>query len=116
LDPRSLRVQIQLREVVQHINSDATDFHEFIFRKSTRPRSCIDIAANGGYGRNRCEALKNFRRADVAGMNNMFAALQRLKSFRSQWAVRVGDDAEEDRSSQFSVLSSQFSVLNFFQT
>jgi hypothetical protein len=44
-------------------------------------------------------------------MNNVLHALQRSHCLRAKQAVRVGDDADEDGGSQFSVLSSQFSVL-----
>jgi hypothetical protein len=107
----SCRFQIELRQIVQHINGNAAELNNLSLGQLARPRFNIDIAANRGDRRKRRELVKNLRRANVACVNDVLRPAQRLQRFRTKQPVRVGDDADEEGGSQFSVLSSQFSVL-----
>jgi hypothetical protein len=51
-ESRSLGFQVKLRKIVQNIDGDAAEFDDFRFRKFARPRRLVDIAPDGGYGRN----------------------------------------------------------------
>ena len=99
---------IQLRQIVQYVDGNSADFKHLSFWQLARPRSFVDVAPDGcnwGDGRERFEDL---RRAYVAGMNDVFGAAQGFDGLRPQQAVRVGDDTDEDGSSQFSVRSSRY--------
>jgi hypothetical protein len=50
--------------------------------------------------------IENFRGADVAGVNDVFGSAQGFERFGSKQAVGVGNDADEDGSSQSFDLSS----------
>jgi len=108
-ESRCLGLQIELREIVQHIDGNARDLDDFLRREFAGPWGLIDIAADGGYRRDGCEFVKNLRRADVSRMNDVLRTAQRGESFRAKQAMCVGDDADDGGvlRSQFSVLSSQ---------
>ncbi len=102
--------EVQLRQIVQHIDGNATQFKHFGFRQLVRPRSFVDVAAHGYKRGDGGEFFKDLGRAYIPGMNDVFGSALGFEGLRTQQAVRIGDDADQDR--QFSVLSSQFSVLS----
>ena len=106
----SLGFEIELRKIVQHVNGDAVELDHFRLRQLARPRPLVDVAANGGHGSNGCKLVENFRIAHIAAVNDLLRSAQRFERFRPQQSVRIGNDADKDRSSQFSVLSSQSST------
>ena len=111
-ESRDLRLQIEFRKIVQHEDGNAAEFNDFRLRQSARPGIPVDIAADCTHRRNGCEVLENLGRADISRVNDVLRALQGSARFGAKQSVRIGDDADEDGSSQFSVLSSQFSVLS----
>ena len=66
------RLQIQLSQVVQHKNGNTGELENFRLCQFARPRCCVDVAADGGHGRDGCELLKNLRRAHIPGVNDVF--------------------------------------------
>lgn len=106
-------LQIKLREIVEHIDGNSGDLENFGCGEIARPHVLVDVAADRGDGGDGGKFVENFGIADIAGMNDVFRALQGSERFGAKQAVRVGDDADDDGSSRFSVLSSRFSVLGF---
>jgi hypothetical protein len=107
-----LRFQIDLRQIVQHVDRNSADLDRFSLRQLTGPCPGVDISADSGDGREVRQFSKNLRCPNVSRVNNVFRAAQCLDHFRTKQAVGVGDDADQDGSSQFPALSvgSQFSV------
>ena len=105
LEPSGFRFQIEPRQIVQHIDGDFPDLDDFRCWQLARPCSLINVSANRRDRAKSCEFLENLRIAYVSGMNNALGPTQRFQRFRTQQAVRVGDDANQDGSSQFSKLS-----------
>jgi hypothetical protein len=101
LEPCRFRLQIELCQIVQNINRNAADLDDFSFRQPARPRGCVDIAANGRHGRENRELLKNFRRAHISRVNDVFRSAQRLDRFGPKQPVSVGNDADDDAGSRF---------------
>jgi hypothetical protein len=54
----------------------ATGFKFCDQRNSARPGTAIVVATHGGQRRQRSQLLQNFRRADVAGMDDVVGAAQ----------------------------------------
>ncbi len=104
-ESRGLGFQVKLRKIVQNIDGGASKFDDFRLRKFTRPCSFIDVAADCGYWRKRCELLENLRIADVSGVNDVIRASQRRERFGTKQAVRIGDDADYDGTLSFQLLS-----------
>jgi len=73
-ESRSLRLQIKLRQIVEHINCDACKLNDFRLRQVARPGALVDIAADGRHWRDSRELLKNFRCANVARVNDVFGS------------------------------------------
>jgi hypothetical protein len=44
---RSFRFQIELSEIVEDVDRDASDFENFSLGEFARPRVFVDVAANG---------------------------------------------------------------------
>jgi hypothetical protein len=57
---------------VQDINGGAAEFDHFRLRQLAGPCCFVDVAADGSDGRDGSELLKNLRRADVPGVNDVF--------------------------------------------
>ena len=57
--------------------------------------------------------VEDFRRAYVSCVNDVVRSAQGVYGFGTKQAVSVGDDAEVEGSSQFSVLGSQCSESGF---
>lgn len=115
VEPSGFGLQIELRQIVQHINGNACDLDGFSFRQSARPRTLVDIAANRGHGRNMLELFKNLRRANITRMNDVAHSAQRIQCFRTKQSVGIGDDADDDGSSQFSVFPFMSSFISAWE-
>jgi len=102
LESGSLRFEIELRKIVQHVNGDATEFDHLGSRQLARPCPLVHVSANRSHGSNRCKLVENFRIAHIAGMDDVPRPAQSFEGLRPQQPMRIGDDADEDRSSQFS--------------
>ena len=76
LESCGFRLQFELRQIVQHVDGNAGDLDDLIFRKFTSPRPIVDIAGDGSEGRKVCELFENFWRANVAGVDDVLRASQ----------------------------------------
>ena len=72
VEPGGLWFQIERGEIVEYIDRHAAEFDHFRLCQPSRPRCLVNVAADGGDGRDGCELLKNLRSADVSGMNDVF--------------------------------------------
>jgi hypothetical protein len=104
--------EVQRCQIMKHIDRNASQFEHLSLRQFERPCPFVDVATHGGGGGNRGKLLEDIGRADIPGMNDVLAPAQRFDCLRTQQAVRVGDDADENGSSQsrYSVLSSRSSL------
>ena len=98
LESRSLRLQIQRSEIVKHIYGDTGEFHHLSLRKLQRPRPLVNISAHGCNWRDLPKLLQNLRLAHIPRMNDVLRPPQRGHSFRSQQAVRIRDNADQNKS------------------
>ena len=87
-------IEVQLRQIVQHINTNVAEFEHRRFRQLSSPSALVDIATYCDKWSHCRKLRKNFRAADVAGMNDMFRSQQGFEGLRAQQAMRVGDDAD----------------------
>lgn len=99
-------LQVELPEVMEHVEGSAIQLDGLSLGQPARPRALVNVAAHRRHWRNRGEFLENFGSAHIPGMNDVFGTTQRVKRFRAEQAVRVGNDTDEDGD-----LSSQCSVL-----
>lgn len=100
-----LRLQIELRQVVQHVDGNARELDALSRRQFARPSILIHVASDGGNRRDGFKFLKNLVRANVPRVDYVFRLAQRLQCFRAKQAVRIGDDANQDGRSQFLALT-----------
>lgn len=103
--PRRFRPQIDERQIMKYVNQSSAEFNHIGLWQSARPCAVVDIAAYGRNRSNRAELVQNFRRAYIAGVNDVFGAAQCVQCLGPELPVCIGDDADQNRSSQFSVLS-----------
>ena len=61
LESRSFRLEIKLRQIVQHVDRDATKFNHCSLRQFSRPGIFVDIASHSRNGRDAGECFQNFR-------------------------------------------------------
>jgi hypothetical protein len=108
--PGGLRLQIKLRQIVQHVDGNAGEFDHLSIRQLACPTLFVNIPANGSDGCNRGQLLQNFGRPDIARVDDMFGPAECAHSLGPQQPMRVGDDANVSDGTQFSVPSSQYSV------
>jgi len=71
LESRRLRLEIELRKIVQHVKGDPAELEHLGSRQLARPCSFVDVATDRGHGSNRCKLVENFRIAHIAGMNDV---------------------------------------------
>src|SRR5689334_3560399 len=105
LESRSLRLEIELRKIVQHVNGNPADLDHFRLPQLASPCCLIHVAANGGHGSNRCKLIENSRIAHIAAVNDLLRSAQCFEGFRPQQTMRIRDDADEDGSSQLRLIS-----------
>jgi len=67
-----LRLEVQLCQIVQYIDGNATQFKHLGSRQLARPRTLVDVAAHRSHGSNRGKFLEDLGRADIPGMNDVF--------------------------------------------
>ena len=97
---------------MQDVNRNTREFDNLGLRELARPRRFVDVAADGCEWSDCFQLIENRRIAYIASVNDVIGATQRLNGLGPQQTVGVGDDADEGRGSQLSVLSSQFPVVD----
>ena len=71
-EPRSFGIEVERIQVMNDIDVHAGQFHDFDFSKTPGPSLLIHIAANRGHWRNFFQSRDNFRRSDIASVNDVF--------------------------------------------
>lgn len=99
---------------MNNINRNARELDDLRLRQIVRPRGFIDISPDGGHGRSLRKLIENLRRTYVTRMNDVFRLTQRCDRFGTKQAVRVGNDADEDGSPQFSGSDFRFEFIIAF--
>ena len=92
----SLRLQIKLRQIVEHVDTEAADLDHLGLMQPARPRAFVDVPANRCDGRNLRQFVENLRSTDIAGVNDVLRNAQRLERLRTKQPVGIGDDADEN--------------------
>ncbi len=102
MDSRGFGLEIQLPEIVHDVDGNAAEFDKFRLGQVLAPGRLIDVATDGSQWRHSFQVLQNCGIADISGVNNVVGAAESVQCFRPKQSVSVGDDADEDGSSQFS--------------
>ena len=87
-------LEIQLRQIVQHVDGNTAQFERLGFRQLARPRTFVYIATHGSDGGNGREIVENLRRPNISGMNDVVGPAQSCNGLVTQQAVGVRDDAD----------------------
>ena len=85
------RIDVQLREVVQDIETVRTRLDDLRQRQRLPPGAAIVVAAHGMRRRKLAQLLQDRRVADVARMDDEVATAKRIDRFGAQESVRIGD-------------------------
>ena len=86
--------QVELCEVVDHVQADLAEAEELRLPQPHRPRPPIVVAAPRRDGRERGQRLEDAGIADVACVDDVVAAVEEGLDLRPQQAVGVGDQAD----------------------
>ena len=81
-EPGGTRVQIELCRVVQHIEEYSAGLHDLGICKFWSPRAFVVIAAHRNDRADLPQRLEDFRRADVASMQDQLTTGERIKCLR----------------------------------
>jgi hypothetical protein len=113
-EARCFRFQTKLSQVVQDVDGDASEFDNFSFRQSARPRLFVDVPADACDRRNCREFVENFGSAYVSSVNDVLGSTECVDRFRTKQAMRVGYDADDDGIAQFSVPDFRLAIISLF--
>jgi hypothetical protein len=95
---------------VQDVDGDPLNLKHVGCRNLLCPGFAIYVAANCGERRDLTELLQDVRITDVPGVSDVVGATQSGEGLRAKQAVGVGDDADEDGSSQVRFISAFISA------
>ena len=98
LKPGSLRLQIQVLQIVQNIETCSSGFDRSCFREFHRPGLGIHVASHGEDRRNFLQAPNNLRPANIPCVNNQLNSLQRGKRLRPQQSVGIRNNPNPHES------------------
>ena len=90
------RVDVECTQVVQDIDRDAADFHQFRFAQLARPCATIVVAAHCRDRRYIRQLGEHVAAADISRMQDMFNAIERAFSRRTQQVMCIGNEADPD--------------------
>src|SRR5208282_5175150 len=80
----SSQLQVELAEIMQHIDGNTAGFDDFGFRQSARPDVSVDVTADRGYGRDLRKRFEDFGGANVAGVEDAAGSAKGLDSLGPQ--------------------------------
>ena len=92
---RSFRREIELVEIVQDVQAEIANLHDFSYGKLLGPGGRINVAAHGVNRGDSAQAWQDFFGSDVSGMNDDVGTCQRLQSFGAEQAMRIRDDSDQ---------------------
>ena len=87
--------QIDLLQIMNHVDVDGADFSDFPMRQLLGPGTFVIVSPNSD---NWCDApqrVEHFSTANIAGMEDQINPTQRLDRLRAQQAVGIGDDTDD---------------------
>jgi len=93
----SICLQIQIGEDVDDVDGVTIELDDRRVWQCDRPAALVDVAAHGDDRRDAAKPLKDIRRANVAGVDDAIAVLERSDGFLTQQPVSVRDDAYDFR-------------------
>ena len=82
-------VKVECDQIVKHIDGMTSEFNEFSWWELGARAGAVDVAADGGEGREGAERVEDLYIADVSGVENMIDSAQSNDGFRAQEAMRV---------------------------
>src|SRR5579864_846831 len=89
-----LRIEIEILEVVEHIETEARSLDNCGQRKFPRPGLRVHIAPHGENRRDKLELRENFGCAHVSRVNDELHTKQGTLCFGTQQPVSIGNDAD----------------------
>jgi hypothetical protein len=87
LESGGFRLEIELCEIVEHIDRDTSKFDDFILRQLTRPWTFIDVAADRSKRCDGRELLEDLRVANISCVDDVLRSEQRLEGLRAKQAM-----------------------------
>ena len=94
LDAGGTRIDVELRQVVQHIQEDFADLDELGLVDRARPVLPIVVAAHDRDGGHRAQSGQDFGVPDVPGMHDVVAAGEKIDRLRAQQPMRVRNQSD----------------------
>ena len=91
LEAGDFGIEVELAEVVEHIDQDVLDADDFGGWQGSSPGLGVHVAADGHDRRDASKSIKDGGVANVASVDDSLAALQGGQSFGAKQTVGVGD-------------------------
>ena len=93
--------EVESSEIVKHVDGNPAKLDDCRMRQSAGPLAFVDIPPHRCNRSEGCQLVEDLGIACVSSMNDVVGSAQSVERFRTKQAVGVGDDADEDGSSQF---------------
>lgn len=100
--------EVQFAEIVEHVKTGTGGLDDGGQRELQRPTLSIDIAADGKDGGDGFQLGENFRRANIAGMDDEMDATQGEQGLGAKKPVGIGNDTKTHGRGKNSVLVAIF--------
>jgi len=84
-----VRLEVELRKIVDDVDECASDANHLGFRQMSGPCLFVIVASDGDERRQRAKLIENLCRPDVPAMNDVIAADCKGSRLRSHEAVSV---------------------------
>ena len=89
------RVEVQVRDLVQHPEQDLANLDNVRCRQGRGPVLGVDVPSNGESRGNGLEVIDHLWPPDVAGVNDELRPLERSECLGPHEPVRVRDEADD---------------------
>ena len=90
----SLRIEIQLIYIMQHVEVATVEFHELRGRQVLARAAFVNISPNRGHRRQEAQRIQDIGRANISCMEDVVRTLQPLECFGAEQPMSVGDDSD----------------------
>lgn len=87
-------IEVELRQVVKHVNGVGADVDDVAGRKSASPSSLVVIPANGSKRREGSECIQDRWIAYITAMNDKVRAAERIEYLGPNQTVGIGDKTD----------------------
>jgi len=94
VEPGCLWIEVEIVEIVEHIQIEAGNFDNRGKRQLLRPRLCVHVAAYGKHGSDIFQLREYFRCTHVSCVNDQLDSGEGVLRFRPENAVGIGNDAD----------------------